>query len=224
MNKRSDKRLIITIDGPAGVGKTTIARKLARRLNINHIDTGAMYRAFAYEVLRRGLSTESEDDCLEVLEDISIEYIPAITSYDIFVGDKEVSDEIRTPDVTKGSSDVAVFVSVRKFMVKIQRELGEKYDIVIEGRDIGTYVFPDASHKFYLDANIEERVRRRMLQDDIEINDESFKRELEKLKARDSNDMQRDFAPLKPAEDAVIIDTTDLNVDEVMARIMSVVE
>jgi len=218
-----EERLIIAIDGPAGVGKTTVARELAEVLNIHHIDTGAMYRAFAYYVMKIGLSPERDGDCGEVLKNFQMEYLPEINSYKIIVNGEEVSDKIRTREVTKGSSDVAVFPAVRKFMVNIQRELGNRYDLVMEGRDIGTNVFPDTPFKFYLDARIEARVERRLLQDGLEITDECIKREFSNIITRDKNDMEREFAPLRVADDAIIIDTTNLTRDEVVEKILKVV-
>ncbi|MGQ9705884.1 MAG: (d)CMP kinase [bacterium] len=210
------KHIIVAIDGPAGVGKTTVAKKVADELGIYHIDTGAMYRALALVATKKGVDVSDEDRVKKMLIDIKLDYIPLKDRFELYINGDEVSDRIRTKNITKASSDISVYKSVREYMVSLQRELGEKYDVVMEGRDIGTVVFPNAKVKIFLTASLLERTRRRMKQDGIFYSALEFKKNMDDIKKRDENDAKRAFAPLRPAPDAKIIDTTCLSFDEVV--------
>jgi cytidylate kinase len=214
--KKSKKHLVIAIDGPAGSGKTTVAMEVTRKLGIYHIDTGAMYRALALVAIKKGIDISDENSVKKMLDDVKLEYIPEKDGYELYLDGDEVSDKIRTKKVTKASSDISVHASVREYMVPIQRKLGGKYDIVMEGRDIGTVVFPDAQVKVYLTASLLERTRRRMKQDGISYSPTGFKKTMDDIEERDENDSNRAFAPLRPARDAKIIDTTCLSFDDVV--------
>ncbi|OQX90769.1 MAG: cytidylate kinase [Candidatus Coatesbacteria bacterium 4484_99] len=217
---RIGEHLVVAIDGPAGVGKTTVAGAVADKLSIYHIDTGAMYRALALKAIDEGIDCLREDSLDEIIEDVVIEYIPQRGGYKVLVDSVDVTDRLRTPEVTRASSDIAVHRSVREFMVSLQRGIGERYDITMEGRDIGTVVFPNAQVKIFLTASSIERTRRRMIQDNISYNPTEFLRVMNEIEARDLNDSQRIFAPLRPASDAKIIDTTCLTASEVVGIVI----
>ncbi len=206
----------IAIDGPAGAGKSTVAKAVAKKLGYNYLDTGAMYRAAAYYMINKGINPSDAEAVIAELPamDMAIEYEHGMQK--VVVEGEDVMPYIRTPQISRGSSDIAVIPEVRVRLVEIQRGVSEKYDIVMDGRDIGTYVLPDADHKFFLTASTGERARRRYLElvqkdpsaDVVEIEKEII--------ARDKNDSSRSFAPLKQADDAMLIDTTDIMAEEVV--------
>jgi cytidylate kinase len=214
----------IAMDGPAGAGKSTVAKAVAVKLNLNYLDTGAMYRAVAYSYLSRGMDVNDHLSVIRELPgmDLRVEYFK--DGQHIFIGDRDVTPFIRTPDVSKGASDVAVIPEVRKKLVEIQRQVAEKYDIVMDGRDIGTYVLPDADHKFFITAAPSERARRRYM----EIREKHPEITLEQIEkdiiARDETDTNRKFAPLKQAEDAMLVDTTNMSIKEVVALILGAIK
>lgn len=217
--------MIITIDGPSGVGKSTVSKAVARRLGFTYLDTGAMYRAVALEVMRLSVDPGDHKRLGSLLENTEIRFVRKQNGDPvILLNNEDVTGLIRTPEVSRLSSDVATKKAVRVKLVEIQREIGKDGNIVAEGRDMGTYVFPDAPFKFYLDASLEERARRRWKQlaesgggGDIE----SVKKDIIK---RDAQDMERSESPLHPAVNAVIIDTTNLTSDEVADRIIKAVQ
>ncbi|HVY55074.1 MAG TPA: (d)CMP kinase [Thermodesulfobacteriota bacterium] len=206
--------MIITIDGPSGVGKSTVSKSVARRLGFTYLDTGAMYRAVALQVKRESVDPGDEKRLKSLLDNTEIRFDnKAGGDPVILLNNEDVTGSIRTPEVSRLSSDVATKRAVRAKLVQLQQEIGKKGNIVAEGRDMGTYVFPEAAHKFYLDASLEERARRRWKQlaetggsGDIE----SVKNEIIR---RDAQDMERSESPLHPAVNAVIIDTTNLTSD-----------
>ncbi|MGH7892144.1 MAG: (d)CMP kinase [Thermodesulfobacteriota bacterium] len=217
--------MIITIDGPSGVGKSTVSKSVARKLGFTYLDTGAMYRAVALRVKRDSIDINDDKMLESLLNHTEIGFARKENGdLVIMLNNEDVTDKIRTPEVSRLSSDVATKRTVRIKLVHLQQEMGKTGNMVAEGRDMGTYVFPDAAFKFYLDASLDERARRRREQlsqsgDDADI--ESVKNEIIK---RDAQDMERSESPLHPAINAVIIDTTNLSSDEVTDRIIKEVQ
>ncbi len=217
--------MIITIDGPSGVGKSTVSKSVARKLGFTYLDTGAMYRAVALRVKRDSIDINDDKGLESLLNHTEIGFGRKENGdLVIMLNNEDVTDKIRTPEVSRLSSDVATKRAVRIKLVHLQQEMGKIGNMVAEGRDMGTYVFPDAAFKFYLDASLDERARRRREQlsqsgDDADV--ESVKNEIIK---RDAQDMERSESPLHPAINAVIIDTTNLSSDEVTDRIIKEVQ
>ena len=214
------RRISIAIDGPAAAGKSTVAKIVAEKLTYIYIDTGAMYRALTYKALNKGAGLDSEAELIDILNDTSIELMPGETGQKVLLDGIEVTNEIRSADVTNQVSYVAVHELVRKEMVKRQQEFAVDGGVVMDGRDIGTHVLPNAEVKVFLLASVEERAQRRH----AENIQKGFPSDLEKLKeeiaARDKIDSEREVAPLKKAEDAVEIDTTSLSIQDVVEKIM----
>ena len=210
----------IAVDGPAGSGKSTIAKKIAQCLNITYIDTGAMYRALTYKVLINNIGIENEDAIIEMARKSKIEFLQD----NIYLDNDIINEEIRLPEVSKNVSYVARIPQVRKILVDVQRRLALNQDVVMDGRDIGTYVLNDADLKIFLTATVEERSRRRYL----ELKNKGLNATLEDVKKdiinRDKIDREREFAPLVEADDAIVIDTTDLSVEDVVDKITSILE
>ncbi len=209
--------MIIAVDGPAGAGKSTISKLIAKKLNINYIDTGAMYRAVTYKCLSEGVDVKNEKDVIEVAKRTDIDF----RDNNIYLDSKVVNEEIRTREVSANVSDVAKIKEVRYLRVDVQREIGTRNDVILDGRDIGSYVFPNADYKFFLVATPEERGRRRYK----ELCEKGFEGTLEEIikdiEKRDEIDSNREFAPLKKADDAIEIDTTGLGIDEVVEAVVS---
>lgn len=198
----------IAIDGPAGAGKSTISKIIAQNLDYVYIDTGAMYRTVAFAALRKGIDTKKADEVCKILDEleINIDYVDGVQQ--IYLGGENVSDKIRTPEVSVSASDVAVIPEVRLKLVEIQRCLAETKNVIMDGRDIGTYVLPNADVKIFLTATVEERAKRRydeLVEKGVECTYEEVKKDME---YRDKNDSEREFAPLKAADNSIIIDTT----------------
>ncbi len=214
-------KLIIAIDGPAAAGKSTVAKRVAKQLNITYIDTGAMYRAFTLYVINQGINPENQAESEACIPDVHIELKP---TGEIFLNDQDVSNEIREPHVSSQVSYIASYKAIRLALVELQRKMAEKHSVVMDGRDIGTFVLPQANVKIYQIASVETRAVRRYeenLEKGIQTSLESVEEELRK---RDYIDSHREFAPLKPAPDSVLIDTSFMKVDEVVHRILEIVE
>lgn len=209
-----DKRLIIAIDGPAASGKSTTARRLARRLGYVYLDTGAMYRACALQAKQSGISLEDPDAVLAMLEQLDIRIETSGDENVILLGGKDVSQDIRANAISKLSSDISALPAVRYRMVELQRELGAQGGVILDGRDIGTFVFPDADLKFFLTAAPEIRARRRWLELQQKGVTQEFDEVLRELQERDKNDSSRALAPLAIAADAIVVDTGSLSVEE----------
>jgi cytidylate kinase len=209
------KRLTITIDGPSGAGKSTVAKMLARSLGYTYIDTGAMYRgiAYAYQAESREQRAESVsplNDMETFLKNLSVRFEFGETAR-VFLDDKDISEDIRTPEISLLASNLSQKKEVRGYLTKKQREIGEKGGIVMEGRDTGSVVFPDADIKFYLDANPDERAKRRHIELSASGIDAEISRVKEEMSKRDRDDSEREIAPLTTPQGAVVIDTTGVD-------------
>lgn len=211
----------IAIDGPAGAGKSTIAKLIASEKGYIYLDTGAMYRALAVYALKNGVDPldEKSVDKLVVGVDMDIKYIDGIQH--IIVCGEDVTSQIRENHVSKAASDISAHPSVRIKLVELQREFAKTHDVVLDGRDIGTFVLPDTPYKFYLTASAEVRAERRVKDLAERGQAVDFKTVLEEIKQRDYNDSHRQFAPLRQADDAVFIDSSEMSIDEVKDFILS---
>lgn len=221
MNRPTPRKLIIAIDGPAGVGKSTIAARLARKLGYVNLESGAMYRALALKAIEWDLSFDDEMALLKMAQDSQIALEPTFTGNRVLLDGQDVSQRVREPDVTAAASKVSVHPKVRAWMVARQREMGVDGGVVMEGRDIGTKVFPDADLKIFLDAHPEIREKRRLQQQ--HVSREETERIVAQLRERDARDRTRANSPLVPAADAVILDSTALSEDEVLTRVEQLV-
>ncbi|MFH1269519.1 MAG: (d)CMP kinase [Candidatus Omnitrophota bacterium] len=214
--------MIIAIDGPAGAGKSTVARIIAQKLGFLYIDTGAMYRALTLKALENKIDTKNTAALIEMARSSGIDLTNNQDgSLRILLDGKDVTAPIREPRITKSVSDIARIKGVREVMLGLQRNLGRQKDSVLDGRDIGTVVFPDADRKFYIDADFDERVRRRY-GELRELNQDVTPEDIEKdLRNRDNIDSTREFAPLKKADDAIYVNTTNLTIEEVVSKVLS---
>lgn len=213
----------IAIDGPAGSGKSTIARQLAKQLNLMYVDTGAMYRTVGLYCIENGVDTKDKKAVVKILDAIDMKISNENGGQIIYLNGENVNTKIRTAEVGKKASDVAVVLEVREKLVEIQRKIAQGNNIVMDGRDIGTNVLPNALVKIYLSASVEERAKRRVHELEVfgeKPNIETIKKQIEE---RDYNDMSREHNPLKKAEDAVEIESSHLTVQEVVKKIMDIV-
>ena len=213
---------IIAIDGPAGSGKGTVTKILAKKLKLSNIDTGAMYRCVALEVLNKKADIENIEEIKELIKNLDINIQETSKKQIVFLNGEDVSDKIRSNEVTNIVSKVSAIYEVRQKLTEIQRKLGKTQDIIMEGRDITTVVFPNADVKIYLDANIEERAKRRFNQNKEKNIDCTYEEVLTKMKERDENDKNKPYGALKIAEDAIVIDATNLTIDEVVKKIQKI--
>ena len=214
---------IIAIDGPSGAGKSTLGRRLARELGLLYIDTGAMYRAVALAAAREGADLSDAERVGEVARRASIRLEGDPDSLRVILDGRDVSKEIRGEGTGRAASVVSTIPDVRREMVRRQREMGAQGGVVLDGRDIGTVVFPSADVKFFLTAVPEERARRRLDEERTRERAQSFEDTLADINERDRRDSTRDDSPLRIADDAVVIDTTELSIDEVFRRMLQVV-
>jgi cytidylate kinase len=217
--------MIIAIDGPSGAGKSTLGKMLAKKLNLLYLDTGAMYRAVGLAVLEKEINFEDKKMVSEIAVNAKIELVGEPEDLQIFLGNRDVSTEIRTNEVGQAASIVSTISEVRKILVEHQRTLGEKAadGCVLDGRDIGTVVFPNANAKFFLTAKPEARARRRFEEDLEKGRASTYEKTLAEINLRDERDVTRADSPLTIAEDAVVIDTSELDLTEVFEQMMSVV-
>lgn len=223
----SDRLEVVTIDGPSGVGKSTISRKVAAQLGFTYLDTGAMYRAVALKCQRAGIDFTDTESLQEILDTLDMKLMPARFEGDevqVLLEAENVSDLIRTQEISMLASAVSALKPVRDTLTKMQQEMGAQGKIVAEGRDTGTVVFPKAAWKIYLDASPEERTRRRVNQLRSRGQAADEKEILAQIIKRDRDDSERTIAPLKAAADAVHIDSTIIGPDEVVKRVLEVVE
>ena len=209
----------IAIDGPAGAGKSTVAKAVAQKLGMIYIDTGAMYRAVGLGAVRRGIDTSNAKAVEEILDMLDIGICHSDEGQQIYLNGENVSKEIRLPEISVAASNVAVIPAVRLKLVEIQRALAEKTDVIMDGRDIGTYVLPDAQLKIFLTADPMARAKRRF----DEFSEKGVATTLDEVYRdmvyRDKNDSGREFAPLRPAEDSILVDSTELSIEETIERI-----
>lgn len=210
----------IAIDGPAGAGKSTIAKKVAEKLGFIYVDTGAMYRAMALYFLRHDIKGDDEKKISEVCGEIQVSLAYKNGEQQVLLNGENVNAFIRTEEVSMMTSDISKYPVVRAKLLDLQRDLAKRENVLMDGRDIGTCVLPDAQLKIYLTASVEERARRRykeQVERGISCDIEKIKQD---IKARDEQDMNRETAPLKQAEDAVVVDASDMTIEEVVARFL----
>jgi len=210
------KLLRVAIDGPSGAGKSTIAKEVAKRLELDYIDTGAMYRAVGYKMIREQVGITETERLEKLLAGTEIDF----SGGSIILDGEIINDEIRRPDISKMASDCSALGQVREKLVALQREMGEKKAIIMDGRDIGTNVLKDAEYKFFMTASPEERARRRFVELLEKGEPVQFEQVLKDIKERDFNDSTRKLNPLKKAEDALELDTTGMSIEEVVNKII----
>lgn len=213
----------IAIDGPAGAGKSTVAKGIAKKLGYIYVDTGALYRAIGVYAMRHSVDTKDAEGVGALLDDIKIELKFIDGTQRVFLCDEDVSEAIRTPDASMAASNVSAIPSVRAFLLDLQRDIAKKNNCLMDGRDIGTVVLPDAQIKIFMTADVEERAMRRYKELQEKGIDDSFEQVLKEMKERDFQDSNRPIAPLKPAEDSLIFDSTghtlEQSIDELSALI-----
>lgn len=217
------KKIVVAIDGPAGAGKSTIAKLVGEKLGYAYIDTGAMYRSVTWKFLGTGQSFD-EKFIGDLAHQMLIDFKPEANINRVFVDGTEVTDAIRTPEVTANVSKVAAIGSVREAMVDQQRRMGEVGGIIMDGRDIGTVVFPNAQLKIFLTASVEERASRRYKENIAKGQACDLEQLKQEIAARDKADSEREISPLKQAEDAILLDSSDMTIDQVVQTILKMVE
>lgn len=214
----------VAIDGPAGAGKSTVSRTVAKQAGYIYVDTGALYRAVGVNALRKGIDTGDKPAVAATLSDISVDLVFENGEQKVLLNGEDVSVEIRTPAASMAASDVSAVPEVRAFLFDLQRDIAAKNNCVMDGRDIGTVVLPDAKVKIFLTATPEERAMRRFRELQAKGDPTTYEEVLEDLIKRDYNDSHREIAPLKPAEDGVIVDTTGMTFDESVQAIIDIIK
>jgi len=215
-----EKKFVITIDGPAGAGKSTVSKTLAKKLDYIYLDTGALYRALAYKTLKLKISLDKVSALADLCSNTAVVLKSIEGQMKVYVDGEDVEEKIRTEEVGLAASKISTFAVVRERLLNLQREAGAEGGIVAEGRDMGSVVFPHADYKFYLDANLEERIKRRykeLLEKGAAVEYKSIQKD---MLARDKQDIQREIAPLKTPDGAIIIDSDNLSVPEVIEKII----
>lgn len=216
--------MIVAIDGPAGAGKSTVALRAAEALGLKLISTGALYRAVAREARERGVSWDDVAALVPIARSLDVEFEAVSGVNRVRVGGVDMTAALRTPEVSSGASIVSAHGPVRDALTELQRDFGRRWNVVMEGRDIGTVIFPDADVKIFLTATSAERARRRMLEYAAAGRDEPFEAVLADIEERDLRDSTREVAPLRPAPDSVLLDCTHMDIDEVVGRIVEIVQ
>jgi CMP/dCMP kinase len=211
------KKLIVAIDGPSGAGKSTVGKLLAKELGYLYIDTGAMYRAIGLKAVRMGIELKEGDALRELCMGTEVRLVHGEGGLKVYLDNEDVSEAIRTPSMGMVASAVSAQPCVRERLLELQRKLGSRGGVVLEGRDIGTVVFPEAEVKFYLDAKVEERAKRRWLEFQAKGMETDLQKTIEEVAKRDYDDSHREIAPLKKADGAVVVDSSGLGIDEVIA-------
>ena len=215
--------IAVAIDGPAGAGKSTSARKVSEEIGFIYVDTGALYRTIGYYAILHNIDPEDKDKISACLDNIKITLKFNQGKQCVFIGDIDVSDKIRTPEISMAASAVSAIPSVRKFLLDLQKNLALENNVIMDGRDIGTVVLPNADIKIFLTASSEERAKRRYADLKIKDKDIKFQDVLNDIKQRDFNDINRKIAPLKPADDAIIVDTTGESLEQSVSRLSSLI-
>lgn len=214
----------VAIDGPAGAGKSTVSRAAAKSIGFIYVDTGALYRAVGVNALRKGIDTKDKAAVAESLKDISVDLVFENGEQKVLLNAENVSVEIRTPPASMAASDVSAVPEVREFLFDLQRDIAARNNCVMDGRDIGTVVLPDAKVKIFLTASPEERAMRRYKELIEKGTQVEYKDVLEELIQRDYNDSHREIAPLKPAQDSVMLDTTGMSLEESVNEIIRIIK
>lgn len=215
-----EKGIRIAIDGPAAAGKSTIAKIAAETLGYTYIDTGAMYRAITYKALKQNINIGHAEELGELLKNTEIRLVPSLSGQAVFLDGEDVSEEIRSREVTSAVSEVSSHPQVREGMVARQQEMVKSGSVVMDGRDIGTHVIPDAELKIFMSASVEERARRRQLENEKRGIPSSLEVLQNEIQLRDKMDSEREASPLKKAEDAIFLDTTELSIEQAAAEII----
>lgn len=218
------KTLKIAIDGPSGAGKSTLAKGVAARLGLTYVDTGALYRTVGLSALRRGIPAEDTPGILAFLPSLSVELKNEDGCQHVFLDGEDVTGLIRTPEVSHYASAVSAVPEVRRFLFSLQRDIAERQDVIMDGRDIGTVILPDADLKIFLTASPEARAQRRLLELREKGIDLSLSELIRQQTERDKRDASRDVAPMKPAEDAVLLDNSKMNLEETIAEVLRIAE
>ncbi len=220
---RKEKGIVVAIDGPSGAGKSTVARLLAERLGYLYIDTGAMFRTVALAVKRANISPEDEEALAALCRGLEISFVRREGAYRVLANGEDVSEAIRTPEISLLTSRISMKKAVREVLLHEQRRMGQSGNVVLEGRDIGSVVFPDAEVKFFLSASPEERGKRRFLELQAKGEKVNLEQTITEVAARDAQDEQREHAPLRMADDALLVDSDGISVEDVLGRMEKIV-